>query len=203
MVSWGLKVSKRTLSTKDGTHSWDDAQEGDVVCVNDERFEVRRWVPGTGLCVEGSLDGQVMNVPLYHVRAMGAHLERDVEEHPNGVVPNEPMLHVVFGNGEHAMNLARGYNRPWAVPLGGGDWAWMTHAQVQALADEHGFVRLVPEIEVETARVEGWKQGIREASSLVTLYALGDRYSTERMYANERIQGAFPEAFTQDGGEQA
>ncbi|MBN6777414.1 hypothetical protein JRG19_02465 [Pseudoclavibacter alba] len=186
---------KNTISTKDGTLAWEDARKGDYVVYQGLRYEVFRTYGDV-------IEHRPFSAERQMLIELGAHLERDVEEHPHDLIPEEPWTHVIFGDGRHAVRNAEGAANEcfWAVQ-DGEFCKRVQQATVQAIADEQGFVRLVPETEVEEAHMEGWKQGIREASSLVTLYALGDRYSTERMYANERIQGAFPTAFEQEGGE--
>lgn len=186
----------KTIGTKDGTHSWDDVQVGDYLVINGKRHLVeRRYELFVSACE--------MSMTVDEWITLGAHLERDVEEHQHGVVPEEHMLHVVFGGGGHAVNVAPGCDMGWSLYDRCSGWYWASRSSVQSLADKHGFTRLVPEAEVEAARLEGRKQGIREASSVVAMYVLGGRYSDERTYADERISNEFPEAFTQDGGEQA
>lgn len=175
---------KKTISTKDGTHSWDDVQVGDYLVINGKRHLVeRRYELFVSACE--------MSMTVDEWITLGAHLERDVEEHKHGEVPAEPLLHVVFGNGQHAVNVEVECPDSWIMPYGGCEWDWVTQAHVQLLADEHGFTRLVPETEVEEARKEGWKHGIRDAAADLEVTGFDDhaRY----------IRSEYPTAFTQDG----
>lgn len=179
---------RKTISTKDGTHKWSDVKEGDYLVIGGERMRIREAWPQAAIA---------RGVALTYEQwaALGAHLERDVEEHKHGEVPAEPLLHLVFGNGQHAVNVDVECPDSWIMPDGGSEWDWVTQAHVQLLADEYGFTRLVPETEVEEAHTEGWKQGIRDAAALVARMRLED--------TAQAIRAEFPDAFTQDGGEQA
>ena len=133
-----------------------------------------------------------MKVPLYYVRAMGAHLERNVEEEPQ---------HRLLPTEEHAIVLCGGdaYQRTYW-----GEWHLFcdeditTNEELQRFANARGFTRLVPETEVEEAREEGWKLGIRDVADALDNSALPQTAETVRSMRE------FASVFTQDvGGEQA
>lgn len=178
-------MSTKTLSTKDGTHKWEDARAGDYLVINETRRRV-----GGGLSRRAiSASGVELSISTW--KMLGAHLERDVEEHQHGVVPEEHMLHVVFGGGGHAVNVAPGCDMGWSLYDRCSGWYWASRSSVQSLADKRGFTRLVPETEVEEAHTEGWKQGIRDTAALVARMRLED--------TAQAIRAEFPDAFTQDG----
>lgn len=176
---------KKTISTKDGTHKWEDAREGDFVVINKARHEVTRGVDGV-LTARPSIEFRP--VVMHYWQSIGAHLEREVEEYPHGLLPTEPGA-VIRCDGDVYQRTVVG-NAWWGA---GEDVAVMTE-DLQQFADAHGFTRLVPETEVEAAHMEGWKQGIRDAAALVARMRLEDTAQT--------IRAEFPEAFTQDGGQQ-
>ncbi|MCT2042629.1 hypothetical protein M3D15_04675 [Pseudoclavibacter alba] len=188
---------KKTISTKDGTLKWAAARAGDMLRLGESRFKVVEVsAVGTTELYVGINDPYVI-LSQAAWSELGAHLERDVEEHPHGLLPTEKMAHIVLGDGRHLVNVSR--SGGWLER----DSVWHSREAAQELADMHGFVRLVPESEVEAARREGRLQAIREAALEVSMLALGDKYTPHREYADARIHARFPEAFTQDGGAQA
>lgn len=157
---------KKTISTKDGTHKWEDAREGDFVVINKARHEVTRGVDGV-LTARPSIEFRP--VVMHYWQSIGAYLERDEEEHPNGLLPTEEHAIVLCGGDAYQRTFWGG----WRLP---GQEGAVPNEELQQFADAHGFTRLVPETEVEEARAEGRKQAIRHV---------------------------YPDAFEQDGGEQA
>ena len=74
------------------------------------------------------------------VSLLGITAYREVEEHPNGIVPSEQGSMIQLGDGTRAL-LADPPGAPaeWMVTHPDGMYEWASNEDVQALADEHGF----------------------------------------------------------------
>lgn len=118
----------------------------------------------------------------------GGVVEREVEEHPHGIVPQDVGTAIQFGDGRRAMRADR-CRIGWVITEDyPSDYGWEDAETVQTLADRHGFTVLG---DVEAAREEGRKAVLR-----VVYYLTDGRYGE---HADQRIRDRFPEAF--EGGE--
>lgn len=175
---------KRTISTKDGTLKWAAAREGDYLRLGESRFKiVEVSVVGTTELYVG-IDNPYVILSQAAWSELGAHLERDVEEPQYDLLPTEEHAIVICGGDAYQ----RAFWGRWRLP---GQEDTVTNEELQRFANARGFTRLVPESEVEAARKEGWKHGIRDAAADLEVTGFDDhaRY----------IRSEYPTAFTQDG----
>lgn len=120
----------------------------------------------------------------------GAVIERRVPEHPHGVVRQEIGSVIRLGNGKLAVRVDND-EEPWQVLTGADSIPeWLSDRELQERADYHGFTPLG---DVEAAREEGRKAGIRDA------YRELDAGSAHRSMTF--LRQAFPEAFEGADGE--
>lgn len=128
-----------------------DAKPGDRVRIGDKTFEVE----STDLDILGRANnirikhGHGMTwVSIFILNVFGATFEREVPAHSHGLVPDTDWVHIILGNGRHAVLNTRGGFRGlnWSLQDGRYD-VRVDQKTIQSYADEYGFDVLWPKPE--------------------------------------------------------
>lgn len=152
-------MTKKVLSTGDGTLDWEDAADGDFFYIGDELFEVNH-VGKVYISVRDSR-GETREYAVKDFTFLGLTLQREVEDHPNGIIPTRDGAIIQIGDVVYQAVYEKSGGRTWTSGVLYHDI--VTSEGLQATADKHGFTEYVPKTsEPESATIHTWYEAEKE-----------------------------------------
>ena len=129
-----------------------EAKPGDYININGVHTPI---VEANQFRVSYKAEDAVSSIDVQVAVILGVKFEREVEEHPHGLVPDVDWTHLVFGDGRHAVRAMRGAVRGWDWILQDGRYELrVSHKTIQERADQHGFDVLRPDMEITEEKME-------------------------------------------------